>query len=216
MPLTPRDDRATRVVVAHPGSLVRLGLAELLQRMPTAQLVACVDSGAGLAAAIREHRPGVAIVAPELRAFAVEVAQPPRILLVSPHEHVGLAAGCRHSCAFTSELASLDTLLDTLDTVLACTRASAGLRACMHCPLRGSLVPQALPLSQREREVFELIAAGGSTGEIATELGLSVKTVETYRANIKQKLGLDSAIALTEAAVLWRRGIQRAPVAVPE
>lgn len=58
-------------------------------------------------------------------------------------------------------------------------------------------------LSDRELEVFELIGHGMATGEIAERLHLSVKTIETHRANIKSKLGLSSAGELTRRAVQW-------------
>lgn len=58
-------------------------------------------------------------------------------------------------------------------------------------------------LSNRELEVFEFIGHGMATGEIADKLHLSVKTIETHRANIKTKLGLSSAGELTRSAVQW-------------
>jgi DNA-binding NarL/FixJ family response regulator len=58
-------------------------------------------------------------------------------------------------------------------------------------------------LSDRELEVFELIGQGRSTIEIAHALHLSVKTIETYRAHIKEKLNLDSSSALTRCAIQW-------------
>ena len=58
-------------------------------------------------------------------------------------------------------------------------------------------------LSNRELQVFELIGQGMGTGKIADKLHLSVITVETHRANIKRKLGLDSSIELTRSAVQW-------------
>jgi DNA-binding NarL/FixJ family response regulator len=58
-------------------------------------------------------------------------------------------------------------------------------------------------LSDRELEVFELIGHGMRTTEIAESLNLSVKTIETYRAHIKQKLKLESSAALTRSAVQW-------------
>ena len=58
-------------------------------------------------------------------------------------------------------------------------------------------------LSDRELEVFELIGHGLSTNKIATKLNLSEKTIETYRAHIKEKFNLDDAAALTRAAVYW-------------
>jgi DNA-binding NarL/FixJ family response regulator len=61
-------------------------------------------------------------------------------------------------------------------------------------------------LSNRELEVFELIGHGKTTGAIADRLHLSIKTIETHRANIKTKLGLHSAGELTRSAVQWTLG----------
>lgn len=63
-------------------------------------------------------------------------------------------------------------------------------------------------LSDRELQVFEQIGAGHSTAQIAANLNLSVKTIETHRAHIKQKLGLASATELARHAVQW--SLQRA------
>jgi DNA-binding NarL/FixJ family response regulator len=59
------------------------------------------------------------------------------------------------------------------------------------------------PLGNRELEVFDLIGRGLRTSEIAEHLGLSVKTVETYRSNIKSKLDLKDATALIRYATAW-------------
>src|SRR5215471_7404835 len=58
-------------------------------------------------------------------------------------------------------------------------------------------------LADRELQVFELIGKGIGTREIAARLGRSVKTIETYRARIKEKLGLRSSTALMREAVRW-------------
>lgn len=58
-------------------------------------------------------------------------------------------------------------------------------------------------LADRELEVFELIGKGIGTRDIADRLGRSVKTIETYRARIKEKLGLRSSTALMREAVRW-------------
>ena len=58
-------------------------------------------------------------------------------------------------------------------------------------------------LSDRELEVFQLIGEGIGTREIATQLHLSVKTVEVHRAHIKEKLGLNTAPELVRFAVRW-------------
>jgi len=58
-------------------------------------------------------------------------------------------------------------------------------------------------LSNRELEVFEMIGKGMATKQIAARLGLSPKTIETYREHIKQKLNLSNATELTRNAVQW-------------
>ena len=58
-------------------------------------------------------------------------------------------------------------------------------------------------LSNRELEVFQLIGRGHGTREIATEMHVSVKTIETYRAHIKEKLRLTTAPELIRFAVNW-------------
>ena len=59
-------------------------------------------------------------------------------------------------------------------------------------------------LSDREAEVVRYIGSGRSTREIAEELHLSVKTIESYRANIKRKLGLRNGTELARFAYDWR------------
>jgi len=67
----------------------------------------------------------------------------------------------------------------------------------------GSVESPVRRLSDREFEVFQLIGQGVATSEIALRLHLSVKTVEVHRANIKQKLGLNTATELVRYAVRW-------------
>ena len=56
-------------------------------------------------------------------------------------------------------------------------------------------------LTAREREVVQLLAEGRSTKEAADQLGLSIKTVETHRANVMRKLGLQSFAELVRYAI---------------
>lgn len=62
-------------------------------------------------------------------------------------------------------------------------------------------------LTDRELEVFDLIGHGKSTAEIARDLAVSVKTIETYRANIKSKLKLKGARDLLRLATSWTEGL---------
>ncbi|MGC1683982.1 MAG: response regulator transcription factor [Candidatus Acidiferrales bacterium] len=72
--------------------------------------------------------------------------------------------------------------------------------------VRGATVAQHSPmadLSDRELEVFRLIGDGHGTRQIAEELHLSIKTVETYQAHIKEKLSLRNARELMQHAIEW-------------
>lgn len=60
-------------------------------------------------------------------------------------------------------------------------------------------------LSDRELQVFELVGQGFGTRQIAEQLGLDVKTVETYRSRIKEKLELKNASELLRKAIAWKR-----------
>jgi DNA-binding NarL/FixJ family response regulator len=64
-------------------------------------------------------------------------------------------------------------------------------------------------LSPRERQVFRALGAGRSVREIAAELGVSVKTIETHRQRIKEKLGIKNGGELNRRAVLSSNGNSR-------
>lgn len=65
----------------------------------------------------------------------------------------------------------------------------------------GSITPS--PLTPREQEVLTQIALGRTNPQIATELGLSVKTVEWHRCNLMGKLGVHSAVELVRHALRY-------------
>jgi DNA-binding NarL/FixJ family response regulator len=62
-------------------------------------------------------------------------------------------------------------------------------------------------LADRELEVFQMLGGGKGTREIAQELNLSIKTVESYRARIKEKLNFQTAYQLIQYASQWASGI---------
>jgi DNA-binding NarL/FixJ family response regulator len=66
-------------------------------------------------------------------------------------------------------------------------------------------------LSDRELEVFQLTGEGMATRRVAEALHLSVKTIETHRQHIKEKLGLRDATELVRHAVNWARGVGSSP-----
>jgi DNA-binding CsgD family transcriptional regulator len=67
-------------------------------------------------------------------------------------------------------------------------------------PAKGSPL---VNLTDRELEVFRLIGEGHGTRQIAEELHLSVKTIESYQAHIKEKLALRNARELVQHAIEW-------------
>ncbi|NIN00435.1 MAG: hypothetical protein GTO24_20855 [candidate division Zixibacteria bacterium] len=67
--------------------------------------------------------------------------------------------------------------------------------------LRKSDSPAFSPLTVREREVLQLLAEGKSTKQIASCLKVSIKTVETHRRQIMDKLNIDSIAELTKYAI---------------
>jgi DNA-binding NarL/FixJ family response regulator len=68
-------------------------------------------------------------------------------------------------------------------------------------PAKGQVLADRAELSAREREVLQLIAEGRSTKDIAGALHISVKTVETHRKNIMEKVNLHAVAELTKYAI---------------
>lgn len=201
-------ERRTGIVLGHPGILVQLGFSELVQRMPGVELCASESTPERTAAAVDRYEPALLVLASEFRAVLKRIRRVPRVLLLSPHEHAGEEGSFAETCAFSSETDSIDSLTITLRGIADCAQPRTGAGMCARCSLRASVQPPDLPLSPRERAVFERIASGNPTRRIALRLGISIKTVETYRDNIKNKLALSNGAALTEAALLWRRGMR--------
>lgn len=67
-------------------------------------------------------------------------------------------------------------------------------------PIGASVIDQ---LSERELQVFELIGLGRSTNQVAETLHIDISTVETYRARMKEKLGLKDGSELLQTAIRW-------------
>jgi DNA-binding NarL/FixJ family response regulator len=103
---------------------------------------------------------------------------------------------------------STERLLDGIRTVLQgelCLSWNLAMRL-----LRRAVQPEAPArragvgsLTEQELRVFRLLGEGQGTRSIAGYLGLSLKTIEAHRENIKHKLGLANAAALVQAAVAW-------------
>ena len=131
------------------------------------------------------------------------------VLVVSAHDESlyaerALAAGAR---GYLMKHESAGNVVEAIRRVLAGhlylserLRERLILSRISQTPAAGSPVD---PLTDREIEVFEHFGHGRTTQEIAERLGLSPKTVESHRANIKKKMGIEHAPEFVQRAVLW-------------
>jgi DNA-binding NarL/FixJ family response regulator len=91
-------------------------------------------------------------------------------------------------------------------TVLEALGAIAGGGTWFPDAIAGGDKPSVANLSPRELEVFDLVGRGLPTRAIADKLGLSDKTVEAHKANLKKKLGVHHAHELVRLAIGWKEG----------
>ena len=198
-------------VVAAKGALARHGLDRLLHVLGQHGTVRLENDPAVIVQLLQDDQVDLlladrdllaAIPRPVLQAAGVRTA------LVAPVDYLPADVGVapQQLCTLLSERISEEAALALLDRLLHCRQDPGVSAACAVCALRGNLMPQSLPLSPREREVFACIARGMGTSGIATRTGLSVKTIEGYRERIKQKLGLEGREALRQAAADWLAG----------
>jgi two-component system response regulator NreC len=162
---------------------------------------------------IRQHRPDILLLEPFLedrdgilwiKDLVKEYPQT-RILIVSRQSERIYAERALHAGAagYWMKNGSAEELMRAIETVVAGEiYASPAITAlAMQKFAHRDNLPQGLDaLSDRELAVFSLIAAGHRPGEIAKELGISRKTVETHSEHIKQKLGCANAEELKRCA----------------
>jgi DNA-binding NarL/FixJ family response regulator len=219
-PTKPKKRARVLIVDDHPA--VREALALRIGRQP--DLEVCGEA-ADLGEALRlvtETRPDVAVVDISLRASnGIDLIK----RIKDRGEAVGILVWSMHSESLYAERAlragalgyinkdqATDQIVEAIRRVLegkvwlseAMTErmlqrsVGAGRQEVARSPLEA--------LSDRELEVFRLIGQGVKTAEIAERLHLSVKTVETYRDRIRQKLDLDDGTKLAHFATRWVLG----------
>ena len=206
----------------HP--LVREWLEGMVALEPDLEVCGHAEDAATALATAAQARPDLMVVDLSLpRGSGLDLikslrAQFPavRVLVLSMHDEASVAerafrAGA-HGYAVKRE--SGPQIIDAMHTVLEGNfYASPSLAAQLAGRLFGGAGRKELPedmLSDREMEVFRFRGQGLSTKEIADRLGVSVKTVGSYEARIKEKLGLGDAGELMREAVLWhdrKRGL---------
>lgn len=207
-----------RILVADDHDIVRKGVTSLLANRPDWQVCAEASNGRDAVSLAEKFRPNVAILdlsMPELngleatRQIRLRVPET-EILVFSMYENEQfvrnlLAAGAR-GYVLKSDIAT--QLLTAVETVAR------------HKPFFTSDVAEKVlegflklgntseeengrsgVLTAREREIVQLLAESKSNKEIANALGISVKTVQTHRATIMRKLGINSIVELVHYAI---------------
>lgn len=210
-----------RVLLADDHGIVRRGLRSLLESEPGLTVAAEAADGLEALKLCEEHKPDVLIVdigMPKLNgidvaARAQKLAHPPRTIILSMHSDESyiiraLAAGAR---AYLLKDATDEDLLPAVRAVGAGKPYfSPAVTAVLvedyvrRLQARGLTDSHHL-LTDREKEVLQLLAEGRSNKEVAAVLDLSLSTVETHRANMMQKLNLHNTAEVVLYAV--RKGI---------
>jgi DNA-binding NarL/FixJ family response regulator len=208
--------RTVLLVDDHP--VVCRGLAGFINHESDFVVCGVAQTGAEVTSSIATLNPDIVVLDLALpRSHGLELlkdihVQYPRlrVLIYSSHDEAiyaerALRAGAR---GYVMKQQPLERLLEGMRTVLNGGYAlSRDVSASLLCAFRqsGDGHPKSLVanLGNRELEVFEFIGQGKGTREIAGQLGLSAKTIETYRQRIKEKLNVQSAGDLVRQAVCW-------------
>jgi two-component system response regulator NreC len=207
-----RADRSrTTIVIADDHTVVRQGLRLLIDADPSLQVVAEAGTVADAEHLTRAHRPTVLVLdlnmhgesgleaIPRLRAQAPDTA----IVVLTMQDDPGFARQALQSGAlgFVLKEAADEELLEAIQLAAAgevYLNPRVGARLAAQPP-----APSGPPddLTERELDVLRLIALGYTNAEIAEQLFLSTRTVETHRAHIQRKLGRNTRAELVRYAL---------------
>ena len=210
-----------RVLLADDHGIVRRGLRSLLESEPGLSIVAEATDGLEALRLCDEHAPDTLIVdiaMPKMNGIEVaarvqKLAHPPKVIILSMHADESyilraLAAGAR---AYLLKDATDEDLLPAVPSVAAGKPFFSGAVTAVlvedymrRLQARG-LTDSYHLLTDREREVLQLLAEGRSNKEVASLLDLGLSTVETHRANMMVKLNLHNTAEIVLYAV--RKGI---------
>ena len=195
-----------RVLLADDHQLVRAGIRALLEGFGGYQVIAEARDGRTALRLARELAPDLAIVdisMPELNGIDTLVrlrrsCPATRLLTLSMHTSPQHARAALEAGAdgYVIKDAAVEELATALATILPGGRyVSPSIDLTLAEPGRQPV------LTSRQREVLQLIAEGHSTREISERLFISVKTAETHRAQIMQRLGITDVASLTRYAM---------------
>jgi two-component system response regulator NreC len=210
-----------RVLLADDHGIVRRGLRTLLETEAGLSVVAEASDGMEALRLAEEHEPDTLIVdvgmpkmnGIEVAARAQKLDPAPAVIILSMHADESyitraLAAGAR---AYLLKDATDEDLIPALRAVTQGKPFfSPAVTAVLVEDYMRQLRARGLTdtyhlLTDREKEVLQLLAEGRSNKEVATLLDLGLSTVETHRANLMQKLGLHNTAEIVLYAV--RKGI---------
>ncbi len=204
-----------RILIADDHQIFRDGLRPLLESQPDMQVVAEAEDGHGVLDLAGKTRPDVVIMdisMPGLNGVdatrrLMQEPNPPKVVALSMHSDRRFVLGMLKAgaTAYLLKDCGFDELAGVIRDVLAG-------KICLGSRINDSVIQEYIrmareqegagsPLTPREREVLQLLAEGMSTKEIADRLCISVKTVETHRKQVMDKLDLHSVAELTKYAI---------------
>jgi DNA-binding NarL/FixJ family response regulator len=206
-----------RIIVVDDHPILRAGLAQLITHENGMDLVGQFEDAASAMRAIPSITPDLAIVDISLNgSHGIELLKDIKaafpkvhVLILSMHDEMIYAERTLRAggSGYISKLEAADKLLDAIRQVLAgeiylSQRMSS--RMLERMMGKGPLIAPVDVLSDRELEVFGLIGDGKGTRQIAEMMHLSIKTIESHRAHIKEKLCLKTASELVHRAIQFR------------
>lgn len=216
-PTSIKDSR-TRILLVDDHAVVRFGIAQLINRQTDMVVCGEEEAASNAMSAIEKLKPDLVIADIGLkdssglelmRNIKAQYAGLPVLVVSAQDESIYAEIAFRAGAlGYLMKAEALDKVLTAIRRVLSGNiYVSEALGARMlQQQIRGQTDIHQSPvksLSDREMEVFQLIGQWKKTSEIASELHLSIKTIEYYREQIKRKLNLGSAAELTQYATSW-------------
>lgn len=208
--------KRTSVMLVDDHHMFQEGLRMLFEGREEFTVEASFDTATGALSYIEEHCPDVAVidlVLPDGRGTDIieacrEKSEPCAIIALSVHSEASYIHGAfkAGADAYVNKASATGSLLEAIRAVRRGDLYADGVTTRSLVESMGWSVgtgiadPAYRSLSRRERQVFALIADGYGTKQIAHQLDVSPKTVETHRASIYQKLDLDSPVAVARFA----------------
>ena len=204
-----------RVLLADDHALVRAGFRALLQSLPDMEVVAEAGDGREALRLIDLHQPDVVLMdigmpglnGLEAAARIVEESPHIRVIILSMHateEYVlrALRAGAVGYLLKDAGTAELELAVRAVVRGEMYLSPAVSKHVIAEYVQRVSSKPNSFEqLSPRHREILQLIAEGQTTKEIAQTLNLSVKTVETYRTQLMERLDIHDIAGLVRYAI---------------